>query len=572
MRFVLATPGGVSLGSGTVDQDVAISPDGSLIAYTGTAATGGSPQVYIRSMDEPESAPVMGALGHNPFFSPDGAWIGFVDAADPRTLKRVPTRGGTPETITTLPPGVPYVAGATWGDDGQIIVGTGAAWGLYRVTSGGGDVERLSEGQHHWPSLIDGRDAVLIMSHDAGMSLALVDLSTGEEKPLGIEGTSPRYVPTGHLLYATADGAVWAAAFDVASLRVTGSPVRVLSGVDVKSLTEGAANFAVSDNGRVVYAAGTPLSEFITNLVAVAADGSRSILAQLDGIAWYPRFSPDGSRVAFGLSRDNNTAGGSDLWVLDVARGAQTRVTFGGNNRFLPVWSPDGTRLTHADGILDENRILSTAADGSGVSDTLLPLDVRRFPTSWSPDGRTLAYYAGGAVGGSRDLWLLHLDGDRREPERFVSTPFTEAGAIFSPDGRWLAYVSDRSGRNEVYARPVDRSGAEVTVSVGGGAEPVWAPSGNGMYYKHEGDLMMVAIDETVSGLNVGTPQRVLEDRYRRDTSGAPGTLANYDAMPGGAGFVMVEDSSPEDAAAHSSARLRLVLNWFEELRARAPS
>jgi len=574
MRFVLATPGGDSLSSGTLNQDVAISRDGRLIAYTGSAASGASPQIYLRSLDRLESTPVAGAVGHNPFFSPDGAWIGFVDAADPRTVKRVPTQGGTPETVATLPSNVPYIAGATWGADGRLIVGTGATSGLFRSSPGGGVVENLTQGQHHWPSLIEGRDAVLIMDHANGsMRLAVLDLRTSEVKPLGLEGTSPRYVPTGDLVYTTADGAVWAAPFDVKLLQVVGSPVRRLTGVDIKVVPEGAANFSVSDNGRVVYGAYAPRSRVITNLVSVARDGSRSILTRLDGRAMYPRFSPDGARIAFGLIADNTNS--RDLWVFDVARGALTRVTFGGSNWVVPVWSPDGRSLTYADGTGADNRVLTTTADGSGVSDTLLPLAARRFPTSWSPDGRTLAYYAGGEAGTNsspRDVWLLRRDGDRQATEPFVVTPFSEAGAIFSPDGRWLAFVSDKSGRNEVYVRPIDGSGWEVTISVGGGSEPVWAPSRDRMYYRHDGDLMTVSIEDAGSRLNVGTPQRVLEDPYRRDDQGAAGSLANYDAMPGGGGFVMVEDSAPEDSLVPASARLRLVLNWFEELRARTPN
>jgi len=570
MRFALPTIANDSLNSATLFQDVTISRDGRLIAYTGTSGADAQPQIFVRAMDRMDAEPLNGAVGQNPFFSPDGAWLGFVDAADLRTVKRVRVSGGEVEVVGTLPSSVNYVAGATWSVDDQIIVGTGAGTGLFRIPVSGGEPEHLTDGQHHWPSLIDGRDAVLMMSHNVEMSLAALDLRTGEVKPLGIDGTSPRYLATGHLVYAAADGSVWGVAFDATSLEAVGDPVRLFGGIQVKSGNEGAANFAVSDNGHLVLAAGT-LGQQFTTLVAVGRDGSRRVLARIVGIAWYPRFSPDGSRLAFATSGENNANGASDLWVLDVLRGARTRVTFGGNNRFLPIWTRDGAFLTHADGSLATNRILRTAADGSGVADTLLPSDTRRFPTSWSPDGQTLAYYAGGGPDTSRDLWLMHMD-EERAVEPFVATPFDEAGAVFSPDGRWLAYVSDKSGQNDVYARPFPGPGGEVTISVGGGAEPVWAPSGRALYYRHDGEIIEVPIDRSASRLAPGSPRSVLTDVFRLDGSGAAGALANYDVTPDGVGFVMVEDAVSGADAVPASVRIRVILNFFDELRARLPN
>ena len=195
--------------------------------------------------------------------------------------------------------------------------------------------------------------------------------------------------------------------------------------------------------------------------------------------------------------------------MLELARGSRTRVTFGGNNRFYPIWTPDGTRLVHADSPAPQNRLLSTPADGSGGSETLLELGDRRFPTSWSADGRTLAYYVGpaGTPTDSRDLWMLDVDGETRTPAPFVETPFMERGAIFSPNGRWVAYVSDKSGQNDVYARPFPGPGTEITISVEGGQEPVWAPSGSELYYRHDDELLVVSVDETELVIVRGHPE-----------------------------------------------------------------
>jgi Tol biopolymer transport system component len=288
-------------------------------------------------------------------------------------------------------------------------------------------------------------------------------------------------------------------------------------------------------------------------------------------MTWFPRFSPDGSRVAYGVSAGTDLNDASDLWVLDVARGARTRVTFTGNNRFYPIWTRDGTRLTFADGTGTTNRLLSTLADGSGGLQTLMDVGTRRDPTSWSPDGRTLAFYVGG-VTNTRDLWMLHRDGDKSTPAPFVETPFEERGALFSPDGRWVAYVSNKSGQNDAYARPYPGPGGEVTISVGGGQEPVWAPSGRELFYRHDGKLLVVRIDETASSLTVGAPTRAFDDPYRLDTGGAQGGMANYDISPDGRRFVMVEEVRASNSGAPAAPQIQVVLNWFEELKARVPA
>ncbi len=163
---------------------------------------------------------------------------------------------------------------------------------------------------------------------------------------------------------------------------------------------------------------------------------------------------------------------------------------------------------------------------------------------------------------------MLDVDGDTRTPQPFVETPFMERGAIFSPNGRWVAYVSDKSGQNDVYARPYPGPGVEITISVQGGQEPVWAPSGSALYYRHGDELGVVSVEEMEQSLSVGTPRHVFDDRFMRDTGGAEGGVANYDIAPNGEAFVMVEDASTAGAAV-LSPQLYVVTNWFEELRQR---
>ncbi len=569
VRFTITPTENAPLHVDGPSHDLAISRDGSLVVYqSGTQPA--DYQLYLRPLDQLESAPLRGTEGAAaPFFSPDGEWVGFTRG---QALMKVSVFGGPPITLAEPP----SRSGFSWGADDWIVFGSDT--GLLRVSGGGGEPEALTtldldrnEDFHDYPHVVDGRDLVVfVIWVGTELELAVLDLDTGEVTRLGIPGTSPRYVSTGHIVYAARDGSVRAVPFDADALEVTDSPVPLVEGVGIKGTA--AANFDVSDDGRLVYALGSTAGGGAppTNLVLVEQDGTRSVMAELMDRAMSPRFSPDGLRVAYATTTTLGTGPEADLWVLDLGRGSRTRVTFGGNNRFYPIWMPDGTRLIHADSPANQNRLLSTPADGSGGSDTLLALGDRRFPTSWSADGRTLSYYVGpaGTPTDSRDLWMLHVDGDTRTEEPFVETPFMERGGIFSPNGRWLAYVSDKSGQNDVYARPFPGPGVEITISVEGGYEPVWAPSGSELYYRHEAELVVVSIEETGSSLAVGTPRHVLDDRFMRDTGGAAGGVANYDIAPDGESFVMVEDASTAGAAM-LSPKLYVVTNWFEELRAR---
>ena len=295
------------------------------------------------------------------------------------------------------------IFGASWGADDQIVFGTGGA-GLFRVSGGGGEPEALTtldteqgEVNHLWPFIIPGREAVLfVIGTGAPLTtgqLAVLDLDTREVTRLGLAGVSPHYVSTGHLVYAAEDGSVRAVPFDATSLDITGNPVPLVEGVVVK--VSGAANFSISDNGRLVYALGGGGAgvDLTSKLVVTGRDGAGTPLADIDRYAWYPWFSPDGTRVAFAVSQTPDAGSEADLWVLDIERGTRTRLTSEGNNRFYPVWSPDGSQLAFADGAWATNRVLLVSADGSGEPDTLLDCEERQFPTSWIADGNVMTLY-----------------------------------------------------------------------------------------------------------------------------------------------------------------------------------
>ena len=520
-------------------------------------------QLFLRSLESLEAVPIRGAENVGSFFlSPDGASVGFFAFSD-NTLKRVALAGGPPATVSDprLTPG--GFQGATWGEGGRIVFSTSAYAGLMQAREAGGAAQPLttpeegSEEVHRDPHFLPGGEYLLftIATPDAAPEIAVLSLATGDYERL-TTGWYPQYVEAGYLVFQRGT-ALWAAVLDADRGTITGDPVPVVEGVQGAELR----NFSVSPGGTLVYVPVVDETGAPRTLVWVDRDGQETALPINRQPYVYPRISPDGDRLAVAVAEDVLAPGSdADLWVFDLDRLARSRITFGGNNRYYPIWTPDGRRLTHADASTNTNRLLWSAADGVGGTDTLLPLGDRRFPTSWSPDGLTLAYYVGpaGTPTSSRDIWMLHMDGNGLRPEPLVATPFQDRAAVFSPDGRWIAYVSNKSGRDEVYVRPYPGPGPESTVSTAGGREPMWSRDGTELFYRSEEQLMAVDVELGV-GFRAGTPRPLFGDTYDRDTGGAGG-IANYDVTAEGERFVMVR----RDASAQEVV---VVLNWAEELR-----
>ena len=570
IRFAIVPPDTAPFSFTGARRDLAISPDGSQIVYKGNPS-GSAPQLNLRPIDQLVGAPLRGGEGgFGPFFSPGGEWVGFL--ASGTTLQKVSIFGGPPVTLTESPNGI---YGASWGADDQIVFGTNRA-GLFRVPGGGGEPEALTtldteqgEQSHRWPFIIPGREAVVfVIGTGATLTtgqLAVLDLDTGDVTQLGLAGVSPHYVSTGHLVYAAEDGSVRAVPFDATSLEVTGNPVPLVESVVVKA--SGAADFSISDNERLVYvgAGGAGFNQ-TSRLVVTGRDGAGTPLADIAGYAWYPRFSPDGTRVAFGVTETPGVGSDADLWVLDMERGTRTRLTSEGNNRFFPVWSPDGSQLAFADGSGATNRVLLTSADGSGEPETLLDRNERQFPMSWAGDSNVMALYTDNPST-ARDLYVLSLDGDLT-PEPFLATPFSERGVSFSPDARWVAYVSDESGRDEVYVRPYPGPGGQVIISTDGGEEVVWGSDGSELFYRN-GDQVMVVKVNTGQTFSAEAPAQLFAAPYALDNAAGGAGNPNYDISPGGELFIFVEQDLP--TGVEGVSQITVVLNWFEELKARVP-
>ncbi len=481
-RLSVVLPEGARLGIRTL----ALSPDGSQLVFG--ASRGGIRQLYVRALNQRESRLIPSTEGAwDPFFSPDGKWLGFFSD---EALKKVSLMGGTPQILCE----VRISRGGSWGQDGTIVFGQRN--GLWRVSDAGGTPEELTKTRSFHPQILPGSKAVLFspIDEEGVWNIAVLSLETGEEKILIPRGWHPRYAPTGHLIY-TLDEELLAAPFDLETLNVTGDSTPVLERLWSAG---GGEQYSISENGILAYIPG--LASSGSALVWVDRQGEQQPVTDLRRDFTTVRISPDGKRLAVsvGAFRD------SEIWIYEIARGILSPLTTGGG--FGLVWNPDGTRLTFGRRG-SQPGLFWMAADGSGKAEQLTKemgrdsiLDMQR-PSSWSPEGNVLAF---GQFGPSThlDIWLLPLGG---EPQPFVATEAIETRPMFSPDGRWIAFGSNRSGRREVYAKAYPEEGGIETISTDGGRQPLWAHSGRELFYRNGDEVMVVSIqtEPTLNSLGI---------------------------------------------------------------------
>jgi serine/threonine-protein kinase len=550
-RFALAIPSNQRFISVT-GQGIALSPDGSCLVYTGQGELGR--QLYVRKMDELEASPILGTEGaYEPFFSPDSQWVGFVTSG---SVKKVALRGGPSLTICEAPPSP---AGASWSQDGTIVFGTYNN-GLFRVSSSGGvpqeittpDVEN-NVTSHRWPEFLPGSKAVLFTIWTASLEAAnigIASLETGEVKLLFEGGTYPIYSSTGHIVYGGTDGSLLAVPFDHTHFQVTGPVTALLDNIDVKG--GGPANFAVANNGSLVYLSGSSYNQLI---VMVDRQGNeQSLTKELHGYR-SPRISPDGEFVAVDLTDQGET----NIWVYKLLHGPLTRLTFEGSNLY-PIWSPDGKRVVFSSNREGTNDIYWKKADGSSAAERLLEAEFAQYETSFTPDGKLLVYRES-HPSTDMDIWILPLEGER-EPRPILNTSYEERTPMISPDGHWIAFTSTESGQNEIYVRTFpDVGGGKWQVSIDGGTEPLWSINGKELFYRSR-DNKIVSIEvETEPVFTPGYRKVLFEDIYVRRYQ-----HTNYDIHPDNERFVMIKSSEK------ISTEMVVVLNWFEELLRLAPT
>ena len=422
-----------------------------------------------------------------PFISPNSAWLGFNDQ-EGGTLKKVSILGGPTVTICTISNGV--TLGASWAEDDTIIFGTSDPSGLWLVSANGGEPEALTaldaeQGQvnHGWPHILPGGRAVLFTILSTGSNeraeIALLNLETGEQQVLIPEGSSPRYASSGHIVYGAND-TLRAGGFDLERLEVTNAnPVPVLEGVATK--VQGAANFDLARDGSLVYVAGVGtggLSE--RTVVWVDRQGNEESLDLPAGNYLSPRVSPDGTRLVVYIPDPRN----ADVWISAVTRGTLAKLTTEPGRDAFPLWAPDGERVVFQSERDGGRGLFWVAADGSGEVERLLTIDgaVTLRPHGWTPDGRTLVFDYAMPDTTRWNIGVLSMDGERTW-EPLISTEANEQAPALSPDGQWIAYVSDETGERLVYVERFPQRGGKETISRVPSAHPMWSLDGRELFY-----------------------------------------------------------------------------------------
>jgi len=569
-RTVITLPPGQQLAGLESGPAVALSPDGTQLAYV--AVQGGTQQLYLRAMDSLEPRLIPGTEGGvNPFFSPDGQWLGFF--ADGK-LKKISVSGGAALTLGDAAD----PSGASWGSQGMLTFAPSRVSVLQQVSDTGGTPQpltRLEKGEaaHRWPEFLPGGKAVLFAAGTASgnwanQQVAVQPIGPGERRTLISAGTQPRYAPSGYLLYAQA-GNLMAAPFDPQRLKVAGAAVPVVEGLLQGS--NGAVQYSFSAAGSLVYIQGS-VQAAQSRLAWVSRNGTEQPLPAPAHTYIYPRLSPDGQRVAVAIAGAD-----TQVWLYELARETLTRLTFEGNINYFPVWTSDGKRIAFLSNKEGPLNIFWKLADGSGGLERLTTSEYTHNPMSWSPDGKLLAFSEINPTTGF-DLWVLRMgnpspgsgqvpsaaSGQIRKAQPFLEAPFNESAPRFSPDGRWLAYASDGSGRQEIYVLSYPDPGGKWQISTEGGREPVWNRNGRELFYRN-GDKMMTVDIATQPGFAADKPRVLFEGRYEPTVFTAP----NYDVSPDGQRFLMLKRSESGQAA---PTQINVVLNWFEELKRRVPA
>ncbi len=576
VRFALVPPVAQQLRVHGSDRDLVLSADGTHLVY----AAGIEGQLMVRAIDQLDAVPLRGITGvRHPFLSPDGRWVGFFTGAGGE-IRKVSIAGGPALALCSIG-GAPR--GASWGPDDTIVFATSdASTGLLRVSAAGGEPKVLTtpdtahgEVDHLFPSVLPNGRAVLFTITASGpietAQVAVLDLTTGHYKTLIHGGSQAEYVEPGYLVYAVA-GTLRAVRFDPVTLEVVNDPVPVVQ--SVTTLNTGAAEFSVSRTGALVYLPGGATTA-TRSLVWVTRQGHENPIAAAPPRTYSQlRLSPDGTRVAVYINDQQD-----DIWIYDLARQTLARLTDAPGPDQYPVWTPDSRRIIFGSGRAGATNLFWQAADNTGTVTRLTTSPNAQFPTSISLDGTRLIVRESVPKTGV-DLQVLAMDpsaplgpdpatppgASPRQTEPLVHTTFVEDNGELSPDGHWLAYQSNESGRYEISVRPFPNvDSGHWTISTTGGTKPLWARSGKELYYLTlDGALMALPIQSTLA-FSPGTPTKLFDTRYY-----AAANARTYDVSRDGQTFLMIKAAGDDPTSTPTG--IVVVLNWVEELKARVPT
>ena len=581
-RLTLDLPSPMARGSG-----FALSPDGSTLAYVGRSAEGRTRQLMVRRLDEADARPLAGTEGAlDPFFSPDGAWIGYFSFPGPPgstqriqyrwTLKKAPVRGGAPVTLAENVPAL----GGSWGDDDRIVFG--GMGGLLRVAAGGGTPEAVLPAGTvpeltvcTAPHVLPGSGALLFsdVSTDGGPHLWALSLADGASRIVASDVTQATYTPTGHLLLQQAtrpapvrpgSGAatLTAAPFNAKRLELTGAPVLMVPDVSAS---------AWSADGTLLYARGTRglYGEGDRALVWLDRAGNEEPIPAPPRMYGAPRLSPAGDRIALDVAADDGT---SDIFIYDLAREASNRLTFEGWN-VNPLWSRDGQRVVFTSARPDGFGLSWKAANGTGQVEGLSTTRPIEMASGWGGEPGTLVVVRASSMTDA-DIHLLRLDADR-DSEPLIATSFSESLPTVSPDGRWIAYQSDESGRWAVYVRPLPNiDDGKWQVSPEAGFSPVWSRDGGELFYIAPGPDSRAMMAVGYAGDPTFTPARPERLFTLPNDTDFGGAFREWDVAPDGQRFVMLREGEGDPTGndpRQGPAELVYVGNWFAELAERVP-
>ena len=557
----------------TLGASSILSPDGSVLVFSATTSLNGNSALYTRPLNHLQASLLSGTEGaFNPFFSPDGRSVGFFAGGK---LKKISISGGPAVTLADAVAG----RGGSWGEDGVIFFSPAGQPNtpLQRVSSEGGTSEKpfaLVNGEvtQRWPQVLPGANALIFTSAKSlgnfgDAQIVLQPLPAGSRKVLMQNAYYGRYVASGHLLFFR-DRTLYAAPFDAGTLDVTGPAVPVIEGVRSNSIA-GGAQFDVSATGRLVYTAGSTQAD-TAPIRWLDRSGKLTMMRSTPSNWSNPAVSPDGRLLAIDIHDGTQ----SDIWIYDWERDTLSKRTFDNADDARPIWSPDGSRIafTSTRGEKSAFNLYWQRADGTGDAERLTTNKNSQWPTSFHPNGRLLAFLESPG-GGAGDVMMLPLEGDEKTgwkpgtPTPFLNAAYGESSAAFSPDGRWVAYISNQGGRNDIFVQPFPGPGGKYQLTSSAADDPLWSRTSSEFFFLNTADLRVMAMPYRVDGGTFvpGKPAPIAETRV----SGRPRAPSrDLDVHPDGQRFVV----AGTDSEAQRLDRLVFVFNFFDELRRIAPA